>query len=243
MPLPTLALLIDAENTSPKYLPEIAAIAQGVGNVIVRRLFGDFSRGRLDAWQRAGLEAGFSIDHEPSTGAGKNTADIRLTIAAMDLAAAHGVASFCIASADRDFAPLLRRLREGGHGVHAIGRATADASLRNAAITFHDLDRLVPSVPGTIAVASDAARQKASPIPRLVNVDETEREAVVRLLATLCHAQGPVTLSAVGTALRNQHPAIARKVGGSGLGKRLLALKAVAAVHPNGHVTLQRHNP
>lgn len=248
MSTPTVALLIDAENISVRYLPIVLAIAHDMGRPIIRRIFGDFTQGRLDRWQRDGLVDGFSIDHEPSSTAGKNTSDIRLTITAMDMAATRIVDGFCIVSGDRDFAPLLRRLREGGYCVHAVGTSTTDASLRGAATQFHSLDMLgsMPAsiiAPNPVATAPHtpkptAAKPPSTPKSRIADVDHAEREVVVKILETLCKPAGKVSLSTVGSLLRQQYPSIAKKIGGPGFGKRLIALNAVAAVRPDGLVVL-----
>ena len=52
---------------------------------------------------------------------GKNSADIELTITAMDLLHERDVAGFCIVSSDSDFTPLVMRLRESGKLVIGFG--------------------------------------------------------------------------------------------------------------------------
>src|SRR5687767_11193406 len=96
------------------------------GKVIFRRAYCDWSRFR-DA--KAGLhEHGVElIDVPPSTSAGKNGADMRLVIDALELNYARGhIDTFVIASGDSDFCPLANKLRENDKRV--IGLAVKEAT-------------------------------------------------------------------------------------------------------------------
>ena len=96
------------------------------GKVIFRRAYCDWSRFR-DA--KAGLHAmGVElIDVPPSTSAGKNGADMRLVIDALELAYARThIDTFVIASGDSDFCPLANKLRENDKKV--IGLAVKEAT-------------------------------------------------------------------------------------------------------------------
>ena len=96
------------------------------GKVIFRRAYCDWSRFReaTRSLHEAGVEL---IDVPPSTRAGKNSADIRLVIDALELcyARAH-IDTFVIASGDSDFCPLAYKLRENDKQV--IGLAVKQAS-------------------------------------------------------------------------------------------------------------------
>lgn len=232
-----IALLIDAENIAVAQLPRIIGIAQSLGAPVIRRVVGDFSRGQLKGWQREAVAHGFSIDHEPSGGAGKNTADIRLTIVAMDIAASGLITGFCIASSDRDFSPLVRRLREAGHSVHGVGLRTADIALRGACTAYHTLDETVPSK-STAAGKVAPTLSSAEPVTKRGALDQAERKQVTQLLASHCDSAGSVQLAALGKLLREKHPVIAQKLGGAGLGKRLAALDAARFQHVEGKVVL-----
>lgn len=96
------------------------------GKVIFRRAYCDWSRFR-DA--KANLHAmGVElIDVPPSTSAGKNGADMRLVIDALELNYARGhIDTFVIASGDSDFCPLANKLRENDKRV--IGIAVKEAT-------------------------------------------------------------------------------------------------------------------
>ncbi len=96
------------------------------GKVIFRRAYCDWSRFRE---AKAGLhELGVElIDVPPSTRAGKNGADMRLVIDALELCyAREHIDTFVIASGDSDFCPLAYKLRENDRRV--IGLAVRQAT-------------------------------------------------------------------------------------------------------------------
>ena len=133
-----LALLIDAENLSAEYAPQILSWARSRGPLIVVRLFGDYLEGRLADWCSFAREHGLEIAFQPSGGARKNSTDIALTIQAMDLLHEGVVSAFCLASSDRDFLPLAARIRRAGKSVYVVGR-NLDERMRSAGHDFLDL--------------------------------------------------------------------------------------------------------
>jgi uncharacterized LabA/DUF88 family protein len=96
------------------------------GKVIFRRAYADWSRFREAKPGLHGLGVEL-IDVPPSTRAGKNAADMRLVIDALELCyAREHIDTFVIGSGDSDFCPLAAKLRENDRRV--IGIAVRDAT-------------------------------------------------------------------------------------------------------------------
>ncbi|WP_228531035.1 MULTISPECIES: NYN domain-containing protein [Myxococcaceae] len=96
------------------------------GKVVFRRAYCDWSRFR-DATRTLHDHGVELIDVPPSTRAGKNGADMRLVIDALELCyARESIDTFVIASGDSDFCPLAYKLRENGRTV--IGLAVRDST-------------------------------------------------------------------------------------------------------------------
>jgi uncharacterized LabA/DUF88 family protein len=99
------------------------------GKVVFRRAYCDWSRFR-DAPRRLhdfGVEL---IDVPPSTRAGKNGADMRLVIDALELCyAREHIDTFAIASGDSDFCPLAYKLRENNRVLIGLGVREATSPL------------------------------------------------------------------------------------------------------------------
>jgi NYN domain/OST-HTH/LOTUS domain len=129
-----IALFIDFENlvtntgiTAPNFnlQPALDRLLEK-GKVIFRRAYCDWSRFK-DAkahLHEFGVEL---VDVPPSTRAGKNSADMRLVIDALELCyAREHINTFVIASGDSDFCPLAYKLRENDRFV--IGLAVREAT-------------------------------------------------------------------------------------------------------------------
>lgn len=132
-----IALFIDFENlvTRTGVTPETFDLQQPLdkllerGKVVFRRAYADWSRfgPARPGLHDKGVEL---IDVPPSTRAGKNAADIRLVIDALELAyQREHVDAFCIASGDSDFCPLAYKLREIGRTVIGLGIKEATSPL------------------------------------------------------------------------------------------------------------------
>ncbi len=129
-----IALFIDFENlvtntglTAANFdLKPAMDILLERGKVIFRRAYCDWTRFReaKENLHEAGVEL---VDVPPSTRAGKNGADMRLVIDALELNYARGhIDTFVIASGDSDFCPLAYKLRENDKRV--IGLAVKEAT-------------------------------------------------------------------------------------------------------------------
>ncbi len=99
------------------------------GKVVFRRAYCDWSRFK----EAKGNLHGFGvelIDVPPSTRSGKNGADMRMVIDALELCyAREHIDTFTIASGDSDFCPLAYKLRENGRTLIGLGVKEATSPL------------------------------------------------------------------------------------------------------------------
>lgn len=137
-----IALLIDVENTSKNYLDTIIAEIKKYGDVTIKRMYGDFSSGRLSDWQKKGMEYAIVPIHQPIYTSGKNAADIMLVIDAMDILYSGNVDGFCIVSSDSDFTRLVTKLREAGKFVIGMGKTQASRFFVQTCNEYKFLDRI-----------------------------------------------------------------------------------------------------
>ena len=96
-----LAILIDADNTSPRISAGLFEEVAKFGEASVRRIYGDFSGQRLKSW--ADILQKYAIDpyQQFSYTTGKNASDITLVIDAMDLLHSGRLDGFCLVSGNR----------------------------------------------------------------------------------------------------------------------------------------------
>lgn len=115
------------------------------GKIVVKKAYADWERYR--GAKRAMHEAAFEMIEIPHVSySGKNSADIRLVVDALDLCWVKGhVDVFVIVSGDSDFSPLVSKLRENGKRVIGLGvkSSTSDLLIENCDefIYYDDLVR------------------------------------------------------------------------------------------------------
>ena len=97
-----LAVLIDADNISPKYVKVILDEAASFGVAACKRIYGDWSDARLKSWKDVLLNNSIIPIQQYSYTTGKNATDSAMIIDAMDLLYAGNVDGFCIVSSDSE---------------------------------------------------------------------------------------------------------------------------------------------
>lgn len=131
------------------------------GSIVVKKAYCDWER--YKAFKAAMHEAAFELIEIPHVRqSGKNSADIRMVVDALDLCytKAH-VDTFVIISGDSDFSPLVSKLRENNKAVIGVGvkQSSSDLLISNCDefIYYDDLVREEK------AKAKRAPRRKAQP--------------------------------------------------------------------------------
>lgn len=98
------------------------------GNVVVRKAYCDW--GRYEKFKRSMHEANFELIDIPHVRqSGKNSADIRMVVDALDLCYTKShIDTFVVISGDSDFSPLVSKLRENNKLVIGVGvkQSTSD---------------------------------------------------------------------------------------------------------------------
>jgi uncharacterized protein (TIGR00288 family) len=91
------------------------------GNILVKRAYADWSR--FGSYTKPFHEAAIELIEIPRRGeSGKNSADIRMCVDAMDLCyGKEHIDTFVLVSGDSDFSPLVSKLRENGKRVIGLG--------------------------------------------------------------------------------------------------------------------------
>jgi len=152
-PQQQLAVFIDFENialglregSAPFDVRRILDRLLEKGKVIVKVAYADWNRFReyTQALHENGIEL-IEIPRRATTG--KNSADIRLVVDAMDLSwSKEHIDTFVIVSGDSDFSPLVAKLKENGRHVIGLGmKASTSPLLANGCdefIYYEDLER------------------------------------------------------------------------------------------------------
>jgi hypothetical protein len=137
-----IAVLIDAENIAPKYIGVILSEANGLGNVIFKRIYGNWTSPQMNSWKDVILDNSLQPIQQYNNASGKNSSDSSLIIDAMDLLYSGRLNAFCIVSSDSDFTRLAARLRESEMHVLGMGEQKTPRSFISACNKFAYLDIL-----------------------------------------------------------------------------------------------------
>src|SRR6202041_2879000 len=154
----TMAVFLDLENIAlgardAKYpsfnIEKVLERLLLKGHIVVKKAYCDFDR--YKDFKRGLHEAAFELIEIPHVRqSGKNSADIRMVVDALDLCYTKGhVDTFVILSGDSDFSPLVSKLRENAKTVIGVGvkNSTSDLFINNCDefIYYDDLVRKEPS--------------------------------------------------------------------------------------------------
>jgi hypothetical protein len=228
-----VALLIDAENISAKHAAAIVHYAGGLGRLVARSAFGDFSSGRLAGWVSSCSSLGLETVMQLSGGSKKNSADMAMTIHALDLLYEGNVDVFCIASSDRDFLPLVQRLVRSDKLVHGIGGANTSDALREVYAGFL---KLAPEPKGT---ACPPKGSSATAEPPTSASDQTESR-LVAVLNKIVIADEWLQLPPLSKAIRTHDPIFAATFCGKGkFLKNIRATKLFAEQRTGQHIKVR----
>jgi len=132
------------------------------GSIVVKKAYCDWDR--YKSFKGAMHEANFELIEIPHVRqSGKNSADIRLVVDALDLCYTKShVNTFVIISGDSDFSPLVSKLRENAKQVIGVGvqQSTSDLLIANCD-EFFFYDDLVRESQRSVA-RRDSSRQQQS---------------------------------------------------------------------------------
>ena len=157
-----IAMLIDADNVSARYIAGILSELSKYGKITMRRMYGDWSQDRLHSWLACASRYSLTPVMQPNNTPGKNASDIGLIIDAMDILYTGDVQGFCIVSSDGDFNKLATRLREAGKVVIGMGEKKTPESFRVSCERFIFLDILESEEGSLTAARKNRARKKVA---------------------------------------------------------------------------------
>jgi uncharacterized protein (TIGR00288 family) len=239
----TMAVFLDLENIAlgardAKYPSfDIEKVLERLllkGHIVVKKAYCDFDR--YKDFKRGLHEAAFELIEIPHVRqSGKNSADIRMVVDALDLCYTKGhVDTFVILSGDSDFSPLVSKLRENAKTVIGVGvkNSTSDLFINNCDefIYYDDLVRKEPSkarrraaAPVRTPAASTSSTSSTSSTASTASADGTPAEPaaakgadpgdafdkVVETLEALIEERGEgesIWGSMIKQAIKRRHP-------------------------------------
>lgn len=225
----TMAVFLDLENIAigareaqfpPFDIRTIIARLLLKGHIVVKKAYCDFER--YKEFKRGLHEAAFELIEIPHVRqSGKNSADIRMVVDALDLCYTKShVDTFVIISGDSDFSPLVSKLRENNKTVIGAGvkKSTSDLFISNCDefLYYDDLVRPEPE-------RKRIARTPATPVEEATESKNEGLSAdraldlLTRTLEALRTERGddyPIRGSLVKEAIKRQNPGFNERAHG-----------------------------
>lgn len=183
------------------------------GNIVVRKAYCDWER--YKEFKTTMHEAGFELIEIPHTRlSGKNSADIRLVVDALDLCYTKShVDTFVVISGDSDFSPLVAKLRENNRLVIGVGVKKSTSDLLTAACDeFIYYDDLVQEEAAKKRSTKPSKQEPKTKTADLKLEQDKQQQAIELVLETLLALQAErgeeerILSSLVKQALRRRKP-------------------------------------
>ena len=216
-----LALFCDFENVAlgvreAKYAQfDINKVLERLllkGSIVVKKAYCDWER--YKDFRAAMHYASFELIEVPHVSqSGKNSADIRMVVDALDLCyTKEHIDTFVIISGDSDFSPLVSKLRENAKTVIGVGvkNSTSDLLISNCD-EFIYYDDLVRDVPALHKETKPARRMPAAKVPKPPQQDRKQEaiDLVLETTSALAAERGDTAKlwgSMIKQTLKRRHP-------------------------------------
>lgn len=244
-----IALLIDADNAPAEKIDEILTELSTLGEINVRRAYGNWTKSGLVGWQNRLLEFAILPMQQFDYSKHKNATDMAMTVDAMELLYNDKPDAFGIVSSDADFTPLVMHLRSKGAAVYGFGAQQTPKPFVNACSRFLYLESLMSDdevIAATEAAAAAPQAEKASttttaaaapahpaPATERLRVSGSRLRQDTRLMTLLRNAvqasqdeSGWARVGAVGQQIGNKTSFDSRNYGYATLTKLLNATQA-----------------
>ena len=229
----TMAVFLDLENIAlgaldahypPFTIQKVLERLLLKGHIVVKKAYCDFDRYKV--FKRDLHEAAFELIEIPHVRqSGKNSADIRMVVDALDLCYTKGhVDTFVIVSGDSDFSPLVSKLRENAKTVIGVGvkNSTSDLFLNNCDefIYYDDLVRAERAKPRARRPSGAPSSATAKPPAEGEDQGPSLEKALDLIVETLDaiteerEADEPIWGSMIKQAIKRRNPGFSERAYG-----------------------------
>lgn len=201
-----IAVLIDADNVSEKYIKFIIDEISNHGTPTYKRIYGDWTKPQLAPWKNVLLNYSINPIQQYNYTTGKNSTDSALIIDAMDILYSNNVDGFCIVSSDSDFTRLAARLREAGMYVIGMGEKKTPTPFISACEKFKYLEVLASMASNPVETTKVKGTQKhEEPKVGTTSIDKLI-ETIKTIITEISDEDGWAFLGELGSTLNRRYP-------------------------------------
>ena len=227
-----VAVLIDAENVPPSCAKQIFDEASNYGNIIIKRIFADWSKQTVRKWKDEVNLYSMTAVQQFEVTPRKNTIDIALIIQALIILFEKDIDVFFIVAGDSDYTRLVRELRERNKTVIGLGNRNANVSFVNA---FNEFIYLEMEPAASSAKTKGGAKRKPAkqegeetpaPEPKKEKepeiLDNRRRSDLFNIIDRLIDNTGKAYYSQISTEMKQKYSDFVPKNFGCNSFKKLM---------------------
>jgi uncharacterized protein (TIGR00288 family) len=226
----TMAVFLDLENIAigaktanfPRF--DVNLVLERLllrGHIVVKKAYCDFAR--YKEFKKDLHEAAFELIEIPHVRqSGKNSADIRMVVDALDLCyTKQHLDTFVILSGDSDFSPLVSKLRENAKNVIGVGvkSSSADLFINNCDQFLYYDDLVREELERQRSKSIRKVHSKHEDSPGKLSTGPTREQALDALVKTLValeeeRGEEPIWGSMIKPALKRRNPGFNERAHG-----------------------------
>jgi uncharacterized protein (TIGR00288 family) len=210
-----IALMIDSENVSPKYIKSVMNEIAKYGKIVIARFYGDLNNLSKE-WHITAQDFAIKPMHQYNVASGKNAADMALALDAQEMMYQQKVNTFFLVTSDSDFTPLAIKLKEGGMHVVGVGNEKkVSNAFKTACNEFKYFEYLDDE-------------DEANGIDEDVTLKNSEIESIIKDIIVENGVGNKLQLSRIGDILVNRFSDFdARKYGAKSLSSLVSSIKGL----------------
>lgn len=137
-----IAMFIDCDNVSAKYIESIFDDLSQYGTVNIRRAYGDWKDKKLFGWENILQDYNIKPIQQFAYTKGKNATDIAMIIDIMDILYTKELEAIVLITSDSDFTPIVTRILSDGLTVYGYGEEKTPMAFVNACSQFIYVEKL-----------------------------------------------------------------------------------------------------
>ena len=137
-----IAMFIDCDNVSAKYIESIFDDLSQYGTVNIKRAYGDWKDKKLYGWENILQDYNIKPIQQFAYTKGKNATDIAMIIDIMDILYTKDLEAIVLITSDSDFTPIVTRILSDGLTVYGYGESKTPMAFVNACSQFIYVEKL-----------------------------------------------------------------------------------------------------
>ena len=137
-----IAMFIDSDNVSSKYIESIFDDLSQYGTVNIRRAYGNWKDKKLHGWENILQDYNIQPIQQFAYTKGKNATDIAMIIDIMDILYTKELEAVVLITSDSDFTPIVTRILSDGLTVYGYGESKTPMPFVNACSQFIYVEKL-----------------------------------------------------------------------------------------------------